>query len=69
MTRAAIPPRIPEIASGCQGILFYSSPPKDHIAPATSNRTIAFFLSKILLCTDKKAPVPWGFLLLKSNIS
>ena len=56
MTMAAIPPRIPEIANGCQGILFISSPPKDHIAPATSNRIIAYFFSKILLCTDNKKP-------------
>ena len=44
------------LPGGRQGILFISSPPKDHIAPATSNRTIAFFLSKILLFADSKKP-------------
>jgi hypothetical protein len=46
ITIAAIPPLIPDIASGGQGILFISKPPKDHIAPANSNSIIAFSLFK-----------------------
>ena len=39
-----MPPLIPDIASGCQEILFISSPPIDHKAPASNKSAIAFCL-------------------------
>ena len=60
ITRAAIPPLIPDMARGCQGILLISRPPSDHKAPASNKSAIAFCLFNLESIKSNKKPQIYG---------